>query len=66
MQINYPNPNDLDGGLMMLGALALLILAVALWINARIERKKEAERHTVEDAREQAGAEAYVHHDRCN
>jgi hypothetical protein len=65
---NYPtpNPNDLDVGLMMMCALALLILAALLWIDARFNRKKETERQAIDEAGEQVGAEACVHHDRCN
>lgn len=63
---NHPNPNDLDGALLMLGALALLFLAGAFWIEEKLHRRKERQRRAIEEAREQAGAEAYIHRDRCN
>jgi hypothetical protein len=44
---NYPNPNDIDTGLLMLAAVVVLLIAGALWIenwldNRTIRKLEEA------------------------
>lgn len=61
---DYPNPS-LDGPLILLCLFVAAVLAGAMVIEKRLARKYERERQAIEDARNEAGAEAYVHHDRC-
>lgn len=67
---NYPNPNSLDGGLMMLGAIVLLILAGMLWIDKKLEERQDRQHRAIDEevsrAIDEVGSEAYIHPDRTN
>lgn len=58
-QYPLPNPNDVDVSLLILGGVLVIILALGLWIEAKLEQRKARELESV-DALDESEAAAIV------